>query len=804
MYAVTPNKTRVAGRRGTSAGRGRLAARCGVLLAAVALLLPAAARARGVTAREARRVAEHWVMRSPVFRSAARDLATGESFRVGKVTRFQLAPGACPAYRVDLLPRGYLVVSADRRLSPVLCFSATGDLHLEDVPPNALRAMLLNDLTAARRVLYRPDGSRSELQTVEALPSAAPRNEARWAALLAAPARVPAAPPDTGIDTLLVEPLLETTWSQWRHYNSFYPADPDPGLGYDGKAPVGCVPVAGSQVARYHEWPPRGWGAHTDVDSNHANLISGSFAAGLSDAFDWPNMKPSYNPWQTEPAHEVNAVAELMYEIGVAVDIDFGSFASGGSSSILILLGTALNQHLFYEAGTYLERDENPASFDGVLRQEILAHRPVPAGLPGHSVVVDGLSDEGGEDYFHINCGWGGQNDGWYRLSDIGGESLEDAIPGTQPKFMPLLEPPASPTNVTGTFTLAWKFPQRRAGSVTGYRLREGRLVATNFFDCADHFGRWDNASSRWELRSPGADESGTCFHIPGQYGVFRLSLRDPIRPAADTRLDYQYKAILVDDRLQVQVSADRGHTWIVLRSFTDTGWDPDWHSDSLSLAAYAGREILVRFEYRFMGGMYYGENGAAWLDDISLNHVQTPAWRIVSDTIGPGASSFTLSNRLDNLYYYALEASDGSAWREASPFASRRVALDPDLDLDGDGIPNGWESVHFGSATGAVADADSDADGSDNGSEYWAGTHPWDENSVFTILHCALETNGPALWWPAVTGRTYAVWRTTNLASPFVLLATNLPATPGTNFYLDSTAPDLGSLFYRVTVEIP
>lgn len=45
------------------------------------------------------------------------------------------------------------------------------------------------------------------------------------------------------------------------------------------------------------------------------------------------------------------------------------------------------------------------------------------------------------------------------------------------------------------------------------------------------------------------------------------------------------------------------------------------------------------------------------------------------------------LTCRLDETYYYTVEANDGASWGQESPLISVTVALDSDLDVDGDGI---------------------------------------------------------------------------------------------------------------------
>ncbi len=57
------------------------------------------------------------------------------------------------AFHVALSPKGYLIISGNDLISPVIAFSATNDLNLTAHPDNAFRALLLSDLDRCRRAL---------------------------------------------------------------------------------------------------------------------------------------------------------------------------------------------------------------------------------------------------------------------------------------------------------------------------------------------------------------------------------------------------------------------------------------------------------------------------------------------------------------------------------------------------------------------------------------------------------------------------------------------------------------------------
>jgi hypothetical protein len=127
--------------------------------------------------------------------------------------------------------------------------------------------------------------------------------------------------------------------------------------------------------------------------------------------------------------------------------------------------------------------------------------------------------------------------------------------------------------------------------------------------------------------------------------------------------------------------------------------------------------------------------------------------------------------------------------------------------DSDADSIPDSWESLYFSSPTGAVATADSDGDGSDNLTEYIAGTIPTDAASVFKVTsHSASPAGGTPfiLNWSTVPGRLYSVSHTYNLQYvDFVEFpdAIDLPHTQ--NSYTDTVNHAESLQLYRIDVKL-
>lgn len=128
-----------------------------------------------------------------------------------------------------------------------------------------------------------------------------------------------------------------------------------------------------------------------------------------------------------------------------------------------------------------------------------------------------------------------------------------------------------------------------------------------------------------------------------------------------------------------------------------------------------------------------------------------------------------------------------------------------PAADIDADGLADGWELWHFGSATQTFGSADSDTDRVDNASEQIAGTEPTNAASVLAVNALAVDFPNVVLSWPSVTGRTYAIRAAADPAAAYTNpVQTNI----GETFPRNVATVDVSGLasndFFRLTVEPP
>lgn len=130
--------------------------------------------------------------------------------------------------------------------------------------------------------------------------------------------------------------------------------------------------------------------------------------------------------------------------------------------------------------------------------------------------------------------------------------------------------------------------------------------------------------------------------------------------------------------------------------------------------------------------------------------------------------------------------------------------------DIDGNGLPDGWEISHFGNY-GVDPAADPDSDTTSNLLEYLAGTDPNSAASTFRAE--GTLTNGIfTMPIQTVTGRNYQIWVTRDLTN-WVQQTTYVGDDTQKVFTFDETTILSGPLyspthtsryFFRVTIVIP
>ena len=230
-----------------------------------------------------------------------------------------------------------------------------------------------------------------------------------------------------------IEPLLgDIEWSQWAPYNMLCPT-------IEGKeTPTGCVATAMAQVMGMYQWPKRGYGSNEynlyvskgEPDENGVGQSEKETMARdfTQSKYKWEKILPQYDGYESE--EENLAIAQLMYDCGISINMEY---KSSGSASDLPEVVNALVKNFSYDKNIRIEYRK---FYDDDVWENML-YENLSKGMPlvfsgqdgktffeGHAFVCDGYMVDG--NLFHFNWGWGGYDDGYFFLSGNGNGDGDD------------------------------------------------------------------------------------------------------------------------------------------------------------------------------------------------------------------------------------------------------------------------------------------------------------------------------------------------------------------------------------------
>lgn len=400
----------------------------------VLLIAGACASAKTVSVDEAHTAAATWL--------ASNATDDGQSRNILSIMQLQNAIGApIPLYYISLSPTGYIVMTADDSLPPVIAFSWTSRRQKPALgtPFHSLLQRQGKEFDSELSVFTRSYVG-DDLENI-----------ITWNRLLnKAETRA-----DNG-SSLIVPVLFEMTWHQEEPFNLLCPMD-DVG----NKAVCGCVPLALAEVMNYHEWPPRGREIKRWEDKKSS--IKAKLETSFSVDFNWQNILPKYS----DDIIDENSmeVAKLLIRLGILCEADYDEETGAYTENIV----EYLPRFLHYSTPILTKRDwRYPNKLSELVIKDLKKGLPVLVSSDQHQYVACGLKMDDNKYYCYFNYGWGGEDDGWYLL--FGGyynRPFDDILTNIEPAPVPLFRP-IDRRQPPGA-VIEWDFPRRLA--VEAFRL---------------------------------------------------------------------------------------------------------------------------------------------------------------------------------------------------------------------------------------------------------------------------------------------------------------------------------------------
>jgi len=388
-----------------------------IILTAVLVLLQLCSGlwALPTTAYEAEMAVAGWLKVNP------QPLGTSLSQEVMRVETFTDDYGEPVYYIVYLEPSGFVIVSADDLVEPIIGFADDGtyDPSLE----NPLGALVTNDLNGRMAAVHNTF-------SLQAIVGEAPLSDTqrKWSFFIS----LAETPEDSfvlmgprRISDVQVAPLVQSEWGQTEDcardcYNYYTP----------NNYPAGCGATALAQLIRYYEYPiepndddpsqPDGRREFTIKVDGKDKIVHLRGGDGNGGPYVWEQMPLVL--YCSTTLEQRQAIGALCYDAGVAAKTEYLDIGSG--TYLPDITNALLKTFKFSNAintGDSLSNIRKEL-LDDMVNPNLDAGYPVILGIykggadVGHAILADGYGYDSSTPYHHLNMGWGGRYDAWYNL----------------------------------------------------------------------------------------------------------------------------------------------------------------------------------------------------------------------------------------------------------------------------------------------------------------------------------------------------------------------------------------------------
>jgi len=295
-------------------------------------------------------------------------------------------------YVVNFSDHGFVLISADDAVYPVLGYSYEGSFNPDQMNPSVKEWLdgYSRQIDFVRKSKLQADAATTGL----------------WNHLLSStPSQLVV---NKGAKD--VAPKLLSIWNQDAPYNELCPADPASSPGYGGRCPVGCTATSMAQVMYYYRYPQHGLGSHSYVHDVYGTL-SANFATANYDYSQMLNNNTVSNL----------ALATLNYHCGVSVEMYYAPDGSGADTyaamqQLVTTFKYSSDAHYYLKGGHQYSGTWADVLKGSLDQDKLIIYSGYSNVDGGHAWVCDGYE---ATDHFHFNWGWEGAYNGYYYIGSL-------------------------------------------------------------------------------------------------------------------------------------------------------------------------------------------------------------------------------------------------------------------------------------------------------------------------------------------------------------------------------------------------
>ncbi|MEA3474946.1 MAG: C10 family peptidase [Candidatus Cloacimonadota bacterium] len=371
----------------------------------------------------------------PIDLSTAEDVAEfqlvvkekTDDHSISDITIFQNDEGDTLAYIANLHPLGFIIVTTDIDITPILAYSFNSNFIMDDDENNILYHLVKNDmelrLQAISDTTFPKIQENNDLWNKyisEDIDYFLDSDFQQW--------------PEEG--TTVTSGWIETTWTQGGPYNIFCPLAPNSYV----RSVTGCAATTLAQIVNYYcgyignkrfddndDYTSLTWGNDIIIDDEYYIYDFPSFPE-LNSYLD--DLKIHYK----ENILENEDIASLNFACGVCLYMYYSCTLSTTSTPAC----QVLLEKYCYDSAEYISASTNPTFYSTLIANmmegepaELVIDKPGP-GNP-HSIICDGYNTN---DFYHLNFGGGAFSPdyiplAWYSLPDGMPSSYNNICHGT-------------------------------------------------------------------------------------------------------------------------------------------------------------------------------------------------------------------------------------------------------------------------------------------------------------------------------------------------------------------------------------